>query len=208
VAILSTVGDQNRRWIFVLLVCTRTMFAQDSLSQDHAPSWLVPFESADDKLPPWITFNGQFRDRFEQSGHIGFGDRSDNHDLTQLRLEMILKPLPWLTLVGETQDAEAFFSSAIPATPPYQNRWDVRQAYLQIGNSKNGWFDVSIGREVLSFGEERLIGPSDWLNQGRTFDAVRADLHHPGYNVSFFASSVVIARDGVVDHHFPGDNLH
>ena len=61
---------------------------------------------------------------------------------------------------------------------------------------------------MQSYGEERLVGPSDWLNQGRTFDVARLDLHHPGFNVSLFSSSVVVVRNGVVDHHYQGDNLH
>jgi hypothetical protein len=43
---------------------------------------------------------------------------------------------------------------------------------------------------------------------GRTFDTIRLDLHHPGYKISLFASSVIMARDGVVDHHYEGNNFH
>jgi hypothetical protein len=43
---------------------------------------------------------------------------------------------------------------------------------------------------------------------GRTFDAARVDLHHPGFKVSVFASSVTVGRDGVIDHHIQGNNLH
>jgi hypothetical protein len=62
--------------------------------------------------------------------------------------------------------------------------------------------------QVFSFGEERVIGPSDWLNMGRTFDAVRVDLHHPGFRISMFASSVIVGQDGVIDHLIQGNNLH
>src|SRR5438067_9893392 len=61
---------------------------------------------------------------------------------------------------------------------------------------------------MLSFGDERIIGPSDWLNQGRTFDVIRADIHHPGFRGSIFASSVVITREGPIDHHLNGNNLY
>jgi hypothetical protein len=43
---------------------------------------------------------------------------------------------------------------------------------------------------------------------GRTFDAVRLDLHQTGYTVSLFASSVVIGVDGSMDHHLQGNNLY
>ena len=173
------------------------------------PTWLVPVQTANDEsLPSWLQFNGQYRNRVEHSGGIRFERPADTYDLSQLRLEVIIHPVNWLTLVGETQDAEAFFNQRIPSAPPYQNTWDIRQAYIKLGDSKNGWVDFVAGREMLSFGEERLIGPSDWLNMGRTFDTLHLTLHHPGVKVSLFASSVIVARDGVIDHHIQGNNLH
>jgi hypothetical protein len=79
---------------------------------------------------------------------------------------------------------------------------------VQIGSSQEGWADVMVGRQVLAFADERVIGPSDWLNMGRTFDAVRFDVHQTGYKVSLFASSVVIGVDGAMDHHLQGNNLY
>jgi len=87
-------------------------------------------------------------------------------------------------------------------------RPDENFAYAEFGSSTEGWVDVIAGRQVLGFGAQRLIGPSDWSNTGRTFDAVRIDLHQPGYKISLFASSLVIGRDGVIDHHAQGNNLH
>jgi hypothetical protein len=43
---------------------------------------------------------------------------------------------------------------------------------------------------------------------GRTFEAVRFDVHQTGYKVSLFASSVVVGVDGVMDHHLQGNNLY
>jgi hypothetical protein len=173
-----------------------------------APSWAMPLQTLDQQLPKWIQFNGLYRNRLEMSGHIGYARGSDTYDLSQLRLQIALQPFHWLRLVGETQDARVFFNSRIPSRPPYQNTWDVRQAFVELGTDKEGWFDVIAGRQMLSFGEERLIGPSDWLDQGRTFDVARLDLHHPGFRTAIFASAVVLARDGVIDHHLEGNNLY
>jgi hypothetical protein len=178
-------------------------------SAEPAPDWEVPIRDLNNDLPSWLQFNAFFRDRFERAGGLKYGPKADAYNLTQLRIMMIIHPAKWLRLVGETQDARDYFNDGLVATaPPYQNRWDIRQAYAQFGDPTDGWFDVSAGRRMQSYGEERLIGPSDWLNQGRAFDVVRLDLHHPGFNVSTFASSVVIARDGVIDHHLEGDNLY
>jgi len=91
---------------------------------------------------------------------------------------------------------------------PYQNSWDIRQAYVRVGSSTEGAADFSVGRQVLAFGNERVIGPSDWTNTSRTFDVVRFDVHKAGYQVSLFASSVVIGVDGSMDHHLQGNNLY
>ncbi len=170
--------------------------------------WLFPVTQLDKLLPRWIQFGGQFRNRVESEDGIGYAAVNDTYDLTQLRLGIYIQPAKWLALVAVTQDARIFFDHHNPNTPPYQNIWDIREAYAQLGSSTEGWIDVLAGREIFSFGDERVVGPSDWLNQGRTFDMARVDLHHPGIKISIFASSVIVARDGAVAHHIEGNNLY
>ena len=61
---------------------------------------------------------------------------------------------------------------------------------------------------MFSFGDERVIGPSDWSNMGRTFDTVRLDLHPTNIKVSIFAASVINAIDGQIDHHIESNNIY
>jgi hypothetical protein len=177
-------------------------------SSDGAPAWVIPTTDLNQNLPAWLRFDGAYRNRVERDGGIGFKPRNDNHDLSQLRVMLIIQPTHWLQFVGETQDSRIFGNQNVPSAPPYQNTWDIRQAYVQLGSAADGWFDMVGGREVLSLGEERLIGPSNWLNMGRTFDLVRLNLHHSWFRLSLFASSVIVARDGVISHHIEGNDLH
>jgi hypothetical protein len=194
-------------------------FQPDSPGASHAATdlripgpdpdgWLFPITRLDELLPHWIQFGGQFRDRVEGQLGLGYAPVDDGYDLTQLRLGMYIQPTNWVKLAIVTQDSRVFFNHHVGTLPPYQNIWDIREAYAQIGSSTEGWIDALGGREILSFGDERVLGPSDWLNQGRTFDTARVDLHPPGVKISIFAASVVIARDGVVDHHLEGNNLY
>jgi hypothetical protein len=194
-------------------------FPPDSPGGSHAASdlriagpdpdgWLFPITRLNQLLPRWIQFGGQFRDRAEAQTGLKYAPVNDAYDLTQLRLGIYLQPTSWLKLVAVTQDSRVFFNQQEPNTPPYQNMWDIREAYAQLGSSTEGWIDVVGGRQMLSFGDERVIGPSDWLNMGRTFDVARMDLHFSGVKISLFASSVVVARDGVIDHHIEGNNLY
>lgn len=170
--------------------------------------WLFPATKLDELLPSWIQFGGQFRDRAESQDGLSYGTVNDTYDLTLLRIGIYIQPTKWLELVGVTQDARVFFNHHVPNAPPYQNIWDIREAYVQLGSSTEGWVDLIARRQMFSFGDERVIGPSDWSNQGRTFDTVRVDLHQAGVKVSIFASSVIFATDGVIDHHLQGNNLY
>jgi len=51
---------------------------------------------------------------------------------------------------------------------------------------------VKVGRQVLLYGDERLIGPSDWTNLSRTFDAVKLRWAEKNWWVDAFASTVVV----------------
>jgi hypothetical protein len=205
------------RFSGIAMVCTwlaAGMHAQSTNEADRAVSvtntsdWIRPVSELNRNLPSRLRFDGEFRDRLETFGGIGFHDQSDNHDLTRFRFMTVIKPTSWLQFAGEMQDSRVFFNQHIRNAPPYQNTFDVRQAYVQLGDAGEGSIALVAGRQILSFGAERLIGPSDWQNMGRTFDAVRLDLHRQWFRLSLFASSVIIARDGVIDHHNQGNNLH
>ena len=171
-------------------------------------SWLYPISRLDELLPSWIQFGGQFRNRVESQDGLDFAPVDDVYDLTQLRIGIYIQPTRWLEIVGVTQDSRVFFNHHVATAPNYQNIWDIREAYVQLGSSTAGWIDLVGGRQMFAFGDERVIGPSEWLNMGRTFDTVRVDLHHPGVEVSIFAASVIYAIDGQIDHHIEGNNLY
>ncbi len=66
---------------------------------------------------------------------------------------------------------------------------DLRQAYIVIGPKT---FNVTVGRQLLSYGDERLVGGFDWNNIGRTFDAVKLHYNTDTWSIEAFASSVVV----------------
>jgi hypothetical protein len=182
--------------------------AASDLRIPNPDGWLYPITRLNVMLPHWIQFGGQFRNRVESQDGLGFAPVDDAYNLTQLRLGIYLQPTKWLALVGVAQDSRAFFNHHVSNAPPYQNIWDIREAYARLGSSKEGWLDLVAGRQMFSFGDERVIGPSDWSNMGRTFDTVRLDFHPPGTSVSIFAASVINAIDGQIDHHIEGNNIY
>ncbi len=157
-------------------------------------------------LPHWIRFEGELRDRVEGYENASFKpNNSDLYDLYRMHLGLLLQPINWIRFYIETSDERAFEKS--PAIPPYQNTWDIKKAYVELGDPEGSGFGLRVGRQELFFGNGRLIGNSWWSNVSRSFDAVRGSYDKDGYRVDLFIASVVISRDGVVDHHNEGNNL-
>ncbi len=164
-------------------------------------------EKFNESLPRWLRFTGELRDRVEGYQNLGFKpNSSDLYDLTRVRIGMLIQPVSFIRFFIAGQDTRVFDRN--PRIPPYQNTFDINQAYLELGRTETSGFGLRVGRQELFFGNGRLIGNSWWSNVSRSFDAVRGSYQQGAYRVDAFASSVVIARDGVIDHHNQGNNLH
>jgi hypothetical protein len=179
-----------------------------SAADSDSPSWLFPIDKLDALLPSWLHIGGEYRDRLEGPIGIGSANTSDFYVLDRLRVNVTIQPKDWLRFYGAVQDSRIFFNHRIPNANPYEDSWTLWQGYIQVGSSTSGWGDAVAGRQVLRFGDERVIGPSDWINVGRTFDVARVDLHHPGYEVAVFGSSVVPGSNTFLHRAIPGNNFY
>ena len=122
---------------------------------------------------------------------------------------MTVEAAPWLRFVAEAQDARVFGNIGVPDSPPYQDPIDLRLGYVELGNTDAGSFGLRVGRQELGYGELRLLGPSNWANAARVFDAVRATWRpSKAYRLDAFAASVVNPIRGEFNTHTPGNNLH
>jgi hypothetical protein len=188
------------RFLFILAFAGSTAFAQSD------PPDFSPAAEINSVLPSWLTFGGQYRARFE--GYTGGNfkpESTDDYVLSQLRLNLLIHPTSWLKLYVEGMDARSFAKS--PALPPYQNTWDIRQAYVELGDTEKEPAALRVGRQELKYGDQRLVGNADWTNTGHLFDAVRGTLHYQGYRLDIFAASIVNPVTGTWDHHQEGNNL-
>lgn len=131
--------------------------------------------------------------------------------LQRFRIGLAFKPVDWLKFYVQGQDAQELGSDRpdIPGTSGAEgdDNFDLRQAYIQIGPKS---VNLALGRQVLAYGDERLIGPSDWNNISRTFDAARLQFVQPKFSVDLFAASVVnIYRDSIdLSDLFNGSETH
>ncbi len=137
------------------------------------------------------TFNDYFTDKLRY--HIGYTAQ-------------------WWSFYGEgrssfaVNDQRYAYFVAPPATPPAgtvnrkgqgpeSDTVDLNQAYVTIGNHKKFPLSLKLGRQELTYGEERLVGAFDWNNMGRQFDAVKLRWQNEWFAADFFTSHVVIPED-------------
>lgn len=192
----------------VLLFCppggTQTTPANSIGTQ--VPSLLAP---GNQRLPAWLRFSGEFRDRAEGRTSFSFLPGSgDGYDLTRLRLNMSVTPRKWLRFFVQAQDAQAPGIDSSRLNSMLKDNFDLREAYGEIDVGPHRWIRLRAGRQELSFGAERLVGAFDWSNTARSFDAARLTFAWPKTKVDLFAATVVSIRMTSFDKPQPGVNLY
>lgn len=167
-----------------------------------------PLALINNDLPQWLCFTAGYRLRYERSrGSNILSDASDSYLLTRFRLGMLTAPVRWFKVYTELQDADAFLKTP-PRTPPYQETWDLRRAYVDIGNTQEGHWSIRVGRQDLNFEDGRLLGTSYWRNASRGYDAVEVITNWKWINTTAFAASQVVISNNGLSHHQPGHNLY
>jgi hypothetical protein len=72
---------------------------------------------------------------------------------------------------------------------------DLHQAYVTVGNHKEFPLSVKVGRQELSYGDERIIGAFNWNNIGRVFDAAKLRWQNSWFGADIFSGRVIVPRD-------------
>lgn len=145
---------------------------------------------------------GQFRLRYESfsGANAAFPtrdfqrtgvDNDNNFLLLREKIHVGYTPVPWVTAYVEARDSSAAWDEA--PTNPGTDVFDLHQAYLRLGDPKQFPVTLKVGRQELIYGDERLIGASDWGNVPRSFDAAKLRYEKDGNWVDLFTGRVVLA---------------
>ena len=115
-------------------------------------------------------FTFEERTRWEEKDGVNFGKSVNQQDmLSRLRIGADFTPVSWFTISAMGQDARApFYGAGAPNT--IRETMDLQEGYIRIRGNKKTGFGGEVGREMLNFGESRLIGSPQWSNLSRTFD--------------------------------------
>ncbi len=182
------------------------------------------FRAKDPYMNQW-DIGGNTRFRYENrqgygipgiTGSVDFRDHgtkvNNDYYLTRTRLHVGYTDKWWSAFVegqSSTANNDARYAYAdAPAVPgtvkrkgngPEADLIDVHQGYVTLGNQKEFPLTAKVGRQELSYGEERLIGAFNWNNIGRSFDAAKVRWQNEWFGADFFSGRPVVPQDGQFD---------
>jgi len=154
---------------------------------------------------PW-DLGGQVRVRYEifdKGPSFDFPTRdfqshgADNENaylLVREKVHLGYAPTAWGSAFVEARDSSSTGDSN--AKNPGADQLDLHQGYISLGQPGACPASLKVGRQEFIYGDERLVGNSDWGNTARVFDAAKARLSFKDTWVDFFSSRVIL-----VDNH-------
>ena len=162
------------------------------------------------------TFHGEVRPRYEFRNPLGGGPDQFTSMRVRLGLEAMLDAN--LSVFAQLQDVRIWGEETHPLFDYRADNLDLHQGYLRHRGERLEWLTVTAGRMEATFGEERLVGPVGWAQQGQSFDGVRLDVDQAWGDVAIIsyrlgdetATSVAVDKEfygayGTVPDLGPGD---
>jgi hypothetical protein len=169
-------------------------------------------------LNDWVRVGANLRPRYEDRYNLGF-DKQDKGYISRTiqtsQLFFIIDPSPYFSMKVNFQDARVWGGST-PASVG-DNR---AQTFAGAGNTitpgqgttipaqttlREGWFmlkklpldaKLQVGRQILAYGDQRLLGGANWTPNGLSFDGARLMIDRDTYNLHFFANKVIGNQSG------------
>lgn len=147
-----------------------------------------------------LSLKGHFRTRLEEKGPSDYSSMTQDLILLRVRPSFTITPTENSSVVFEPQFAKTFGevkylgastttnSANITSGNTVDTELSVHQAYASY--SPFHLIQFTLGRQVLSYGDERIIGGLDWNNIARSFDVFKIRLNYSLSWTDFFASKL------------------
>lgn len=153
----------------------------------------------------YLSLGGEIRERFESYSAPNFGvpgPSADGYLLHRLLLHADVHAGDYLRAFVQLGNHLAPGKEV--AIPPYEDRLDVQQAFVDVHVPKAGsTMDTAllrVGRQEMAFGAQRLVSVRDAPNVRRAFDGVRVGgATNSGVKIDAFATRPVLLKAGDFD---------
>lgn len=174
-----------------------------------SPGYLNEWLRAGDPYMSQWNVGAQYRVRYEVRENAGFtgagagndfsarpGIDTDNAYLLQKVLPRVGYTSKWVEVFVQGRTSSSTGDERGPgAGPESDGPIDLHQAYVLVGNHKEFPVSLKLGRQELSYGDERLVGAFAWNNIGRVFDAAKLRWQNSWFNAEAFVSKLVLPDD-------------
>jgi len=96
---------------------------------------------------------------------------TDQFLLTRIMFDINLRFDPARRVFVQFRDAHALGTRLerkdFSKSNPMEDLWDIRQAYFEWKKIGGSHLDLKVGRQQISYGDQRIFGPGLWGNTGR-----------------------------------------
>lgn len=158
------------------------------------------------KSPAQVTVSGQLRVRAEDASTGTTGVQSQDKILQRTRLNIAADVIKNTKVFISLQDSRAWGEEANTITTGNEGQGvDLSQGYFQLSNLGGQPLSLTVGRQVLSYGDQRLIGHLEWANSGRRFDACKLVYDTKAFSLDLFGARVTDPAAATTTPAAPGD---
>ena len=138
-----------------------------------------------------LQFSFEERVRLEARTGNNFGSSpSLENPLIRTRIGATFRLTDWFKISAMGQDARAP-EYGVPAPNTVRDTMDLHEGYIELFPDSKAVFGLTAGRQMVSYGEGRLIGVPQWSNLSRTYDTARFHFLFPLARVEFLLVSPV-----------------
>jgi hypothetical protein len=163
-----------------------------------------------------LDIGGGLRLRFQWQDNFNIKKYTQGNDWfaeERFRMELNLKFIENMHAFIQLQDARVWglnfsVNDFYPPYSPYENLFDLRQAFFEYQNIGSTPLGVKIGRQTFLYGDNRVLGPGEWGNVGRYFwDAIKLNYSTSSFKTDLFAARQVMSDPYKVDIDNPDLNV-
>lgn len=157
------------------------------------------------KSPAQITVDGELRVRAEDVSTGTTGIQSQDKILQRTRLNIAADVVKGTKVFVSLKDSRAWGEEANTVSTGNEGQGiDLSQGYFQFDNIWAQPLSLKIGRQILIYGDSRLIGSGEW-SSGRRFDAVKLLYNSKALSVDLWEARIADPAAATTTPAGPGD---